>query len=150
MKEILEGLESWYNDLKSCEKAFEEVRLPFEHVDNDYLTGREIRDALTSEEVQKSLESYNIYSFSGDSQFQVKAENYRNSFAVQPSSSINFEGLEPGEYSHLRLEVTSEDEKGLKTVYNDLRRLENGLNDYFKAKNDSSVIEDSPMRYAAD
>lgn len=129
-----------YNDIFSNrtqrpKRRYTETDLPFEDIPTDYITGGELRQALTSQEVKNSLEDYSVFSESDASEYEVKAVKDRTlpySHPEEVAPYIAFEGDSSGSYSHLRLELAAPHSEALDELYEDLDALEEGLDNYFE------------------
>lgn len=150
MRELLNDFEKWYRDLNSHKKTYEEVKLPFGIINEDYIPGHELESALTSDAVQGSMDDYRIQSVSKDPNFWFEAQRYGPTNPLRSSSAISFEGSKYGEYSHLRVEIAGKDRVELEKLSEDLDRLEYGLETYFSHEEDLQAFSDNSIPYAAD
>lgn len=108
---------------------YQEVNLPFNHVEEDHIQGEELHNALFSRDLGENLGDYSISSeFNGD---QYVFEASKDSYMTNKTSSIKAE-IEPDrDYSHLRMELSSSTDRGLRELKRDLEEVESGLEDHF-------------------
>jgi hypothetical protein len=127
---------------------YDEVNLPFDHIEKDQVEGEELYRALSSQEVQEALDDYSLALESDEGQHVLRAykpffEDAEEDYMVR-SLGIEAEIRPENEYSHLRLRVSAPNEELYEQVLDDLEDLERGLEQYF-ASEAPSAYESGPM-----
>jgi len=116
-----------YRDTETRNISYQEVKLPFEKLEEDHIDGKELYHALNSGELNQKLPDYSITSDQTRSDYSVEL--------LQDHASQNYIEAEidpENEYSHLLVKVESYSSKGLDNLEDDLDRVEAGLESYFE------------------
>lgn len=119
------------------ERTFEEVNLPFDDIEEDYIPGDELRQSLTSSDLKDSMEEYSIHSAWSEDRYEVtmvKKDSSNLSFLNSSDPYISFEGRSDVDYSHLRIELAASGKRELEELSDDLDSLEEGLEEYFQSE----------------
>jgi hypothetical protein len=127
------------------ERVFEEVNLPFDHLEEDYVEGEELRNSLTSNSVREKMEDYSIFTVQNLDGYDIKMVNRSLSGFFSPGVSgpyISSELVPNDEYSHLRVELGASSEAELEDISSDLEVLEAGLEGYFENREVSAKKEE--------
>lgn len=108
-----------------------ELQLPFEELERDFIPGDELYDAILSS--IQALPSYVVE----HSQNSYEIKGVRNSTAIirflpnYPTESISTEVAHSVEYSHLMVDITTQNPSEVEEMYEDVKELENNLAEYF-------------------
>ena len=109
------------------QRRFEEVDLPFDVIDEDHVTGEELREALVEQ-----LSRLDFYVVSG---LDPVSGDYRvRAFTDESGQSnyIGFNGNRSEDYSYLRVELGATDRSEFEELYGDLDALEEDLGRHFQ------------------
>lgn len=150
----------FHHESEPTQVEFKEVNLPFEDIpgDQDYISGEELYDTLTSREVSQSLEDYSVSGAQhSNGGFEIMAvdDSY---FSLREPSYISFEGeketfqngeLTEARYHHLRVELAAPDDESMEALREDLDLLKQGLEDYYDDANSEAQVS-GRQAYIAD
>jgi hypothetical protein len=116
-------------------RTFEEVNLPFDDLEIDYIEGEGLRESLTSSAVKEAMGDYSISSVWSEDKYETimaKKSHSNLSFLTSSDPYISFKGRPDALYSHLRVELAASEEEVIEELCRDLDALEEGLEKYFR------------------
>lgn len=111
-------------------RDFEEVRLPFDAIERDYVEGELLAEALTEQLEALDYSAFSVPVPETETGYEIRA--VKNT-PKHEAAYIGFEGESSGHYSHLRLDIGAPTEEALEGLYDDLDALEAGLDAYFRS-----------------
>ena len=107
---------------------YEEIQLPFESLEEDYISGEEL-----SEAVESSIKSLDDYSIEGEGETvrAYKGSKIRYLFSVTSRPYIEFEISESQKYSHITAEIVAYDEEKKESILKDVQIAEVYIEQFF-------------------
>jgi len=112
----------------------EEVKLPFEEFETDFIQGNELYEAVLCSFA--SMPDYNIYASDNGCEINGVREESGLSRLLPGYSgpSITTEIEESGQYSHLTVNLSARNKPEMSVLHRDIESLETALEDYFDPK----------------
>lgn len=130
--------------------TYEEINLPFDHINRDNIKGGELYQGISSNVFESALEDYSIDPEFSENEYKLSA---RTEFPSARGDQYSYSEIEiridpEAEYSHLRLKASAKTEEVLEETLDDLERIEQDLEDHFR-EDSLAVGHRTALKYKA-
>lgn len=116
-------------------RTYDEISLPFEQLDADYIRGTDLHSAVASKPVEEALEHHSVHAnFDGAfNDYLIRDDDVIDRILGNFNSGICMEIDPLDQYSHFTAEIIPSVDQSAEEISRELENLEKGIAEYFES-----------------